>query len=97
MPVQSIDRLAPFDGYAKITMISPRPLLMIAGTDADIRYFSEEAIAKASEPKELFLIEGATHVGLYDRDEQVTPAVAKLTEFFNTNLAAHETTATAAE
>ncbi|MGO9977553.1 MAG: hypothetical protein ACLP01_33125 [Solirubrobacteraceae bacterium] len=69
-------------------MNSARPLLMIAGTDADTRYISEEAIAKAAEPKELFLIEGATYIGLYDRDEQVTPAVAKLTEFFHEHLAA---------
>lgn len=84
--VQSMDRIAQYDAFAKIDMISPRPLLMIAGSEADTRYFSEEAIAKAAEPKELFIIDGATHVGLYDLDAEVTPAVAKLTEFFNANL-----------
>ena len=84
--VQSIDRIAQFDAFAKIDMISPRPLLMIAGSDADTRYFSEEAIEQAAEPKELFIIDGATHVGLYDVHEQVTPAVAKLTVFFGVNL-----------
>jgi uncharacterized protein len=86
--VQSMDRIAQFDAYAKIDMISPRPLLMIAGSEADTRYFSEEAISKAAEPKELFVIEGGTHIRLHDLDEYVTPAVAKLTEFFGHYLAA---------
>ncbi|MGD9695368.1 MAG: alpha/beta hydrolase [Thermoleophilia bacterium] len=84
--VQSMDRIAQFDAYAKIAMISPRPLLMIAGSEADTRYFSEEAIARAAEPKELLIVDGATHIGLYDLDEYVTPAVAKLTEFFGRSL-----------
>ncbi|MEV0685540.1 alpha/beta hydrolase [Nocardia sp. NPDC050378] len=86
-PLQSIDRIAQFDAYAKIAMISPRPLLMIVGSKADTAYFSEEAIAKAAEPKELFVVDGATHVDLYDLDEYVTPAVDKLDEFFGKGLA----------
>ncbi|MGM7648728.1 alpha/beta hydrolase [Nocardia sp. JW2] len=86
-PLQSIDRIAQFDAYAKIAMISPRPLLMIVGSKADTAYFSEEAIAKAAEPKELFVVDGATHVDLYDLDQYVTPAVDKLDEFFGKGLA----------
>lgn len=86
-PLQSIDRIAQFDAYAKIAMISPRPLLMIVGSKADTAYFSEEAIAKAAEPKELFVVDGATHVDLYDLDQYVTPAVGKLDEFFGKGLA----------
>ncbi|GAB4060956.1 hypothetical protein GCM10028775_78730 [Catellatospora paridis] len=55
-------------------LISPRPLLMIAGTKADTKYFSEQAYAQAKEPKELYLIDGATHIDLYDKPEYVTPA-----------------------
>ena len=36
----------------------------------------------ASEPKELYEIPGATHVSLYDIDEDVDRAVAKMDEFF---------------
>jgi fermentation-respiration switch protein FrsA (DUF1100 family) len=49
--------------------------------------FSREAIEKAAEPKNLFVIDGATHIDLYDKDEYVTPAVAKLAEFFGKHLA----------
>ena len=37
---------------------------------------------KASEPKELYIIEGATHVSLYDIDKDVSQAVNKMDEFF---------------
>lgn len=55
--------------------------------EAETAYFSREAIERAAEPKELFVIDGATHIDLYDRDEYVTPAVARLTEFFGKHLA----------
>ncbi|MFI0822518.1 alpha/beta hydrolase [Streptomyces sp. NPDC021098] len=86
-PVRSLDQIIQYDSYALIHLISPRPLLMIIGSDANTAYISREAIEKAAEPKELFVIDGATHISLYDKDEHVTPAVAKLTAFFATHLA----------
>ncbi|MGW1882495.1 alpha/beta hydrolase [Streptomyces sp. NPDC001970] len=86
--LRSIDRLAQYDSYAMIEFISPRPLLMITGSRADTGYFSREAVEKANEPKELFVVDGATHVDLDDKDEYVTPAVAKLSDFFGERLAA---------
>ena len=41
-------------------------------------------------PKELFVVEGATHIDLYDRPQFVTPAVAKLTAFFSQHLSTGE-------
>ncbi|MEU5629760.1 alpha/beta hydrolase [Streptomyces tendae] len=82
--LRSVDQLAQYDSYAMIRLIAPRPLLMIVGSEAETAYFSREAVEQAAEPKELFLIDGATHIDLYDRDEHVAPAVAKLTEFFAT-------------
>jgi hypothetical protein len=37
----------------------------------------------ASEPKELFVVDGATHVSLYDIDKDVDRAVDKMVEFFS--------------
>ncbi|MFJ9560495.1 alpha/beta hydrolase [Streptomyces fuscichromogenes] len=85
--LRSVDQLAQYDSYAMIRLISPRPLLMIAGSEAESAYFSREAIEQAAEPRELVVIDGATHIDLYDKDEHVTPAVAKLTEFFGRHLA----------
>lgn len=77
----SIISIATYSSFDHIDLISPRPLLMIAGTAADTRYFSEQAIAAAREPKELYFIDGATHIDLYDKPEYVDPAVEKLAEF----------------
>jgi fermentation-respiration switch protein FrsA (DUF1100 family) len=88
-----LDVFAHFAAFAHQDWISPRPLLMIVGSDADTRPHSDAAIAKAKEPKELFVIDGASHFDLYDKEEYVTPAVAKLTEFFGKALAAGNTPA----
>jgi fermentation-respiration switch protein FrsA (DUF1100 family) len=82
-PVRSMDLIVNYSSYAFIDLISPRPLLMIAGTEADSLYFSEEAIARAKEPKELYLVKGQTHVSLYDN---VDGHVPKLIDFFEKSL-----------
>jgi uncharacterized protein len=46
----------------------------------------QEVQKKAKEPKELFVVDGATHIDLYDKSQFVTPAVAKLTAFFSQHL-----------
>ena len=84
----SIDKMATFDAFAFVPLVGPRPLLMIVGTTAVTSWMSIEAFQKATGPKEVHWIDGASHVDLYDKNEFVTPAVAKLTEFYKTNLAA---------
>lgn len=75
----------PFD---QVETISPRPILMIVGEKADTRFWSDEVYAKAQEPKELFVVDGATHMDMYDKPQFVGPAVVKLTAFFGKALGA---------
>jgi hypothetical protein len=82
----SIDRMAEFSASDFVDLISPRPVLMIAGTEAVTLWITEEAYNKANEPKEKFLIDGASHVALYDKEEYVSQAFNKLDEFFRKNL-----------
>ncbi|KAH8703012.1 Alpha/Beta hydrolase protein [Talaromyces proteolyticus] len=82
-PLRSTDLLANFDAFAFNHLISPRPLLMIAGSDADTKYFSEIAIEKAKEPKELFVVPGKTHIALYDDSSVVLP---KLVDFYSKSI-----------
>ncbi|KAL1856652.1 hypothetical protein Plec18167_007224 [Paecilomyces lecythidis] len=73
-----------FYPFEDIETISPRPLLFISGDQAHSREFSEEAYARAAEPKELLWIPGAGHVDLYDRVDLIP--FGRLTQFFQTNL-----------
>jgi len=48
---------------------------------------SSGAGRKAKEPKELHVIEGATHIDMYDRAQFVAPTVGQLADFFGRHLA----------
>ena len=64
--------------------ISPRPILLIVGDRAHSKFFSENVYAAASEPKELFVVEDAEHIDLYDRTDRIP--FDKLESFFKENL-----------
>lgn len=86
MALQSLDRLCAFDAFQYIDTVSPRPILLIVGSEADTKFFSQDAYERANEPKELYVVEGAIHVDLYDKPEFVPQVVKKLTEFFDKNI-----------
>lgn len=73
-----------FPMYANIEMISPRPILLIAGENAHSRYYSEDVYKLALEPKELLIIPNADHVDLYDNLNKIP--FDKITAFFQQNL-----------
>lgn len=64
------------------------PLLMMAGSQADTRYMTEDAFPKATsaKDKELFLIEGARHIETYWVPKYVELAMGKLTPFYAKHL-----------
>lgn len=65
-----------------------QPLLMIAGSKADTKYMTDEAFGKAThaKDKELFLIDGATHIQTYWKPEYVSQSMGKLKSFYQKNL-----------
>jgi fermentation-respiration switch protein FrsA (DUF1100 family) len=73
-----------FPMYAHIEMISPRPILLVAGENAHSRYYSEDVYKMASEPKQLLIVPGADHVDLYDRMDKIP--FDKLAAFFTKHL-----------
>jgi hypothetical protein len=73
-----------FPMYANIEMISPRPILLVAGENAHSRYYSEDVYKAASDPKELMIVPDADHVDLYDQRDKIP--FDKITEFFGTHL-----------
>ena len=79
MPPISYDQMLPYDSFNFQLIISPRPLLMIAGDKAQSMHYSETAIKIAKEPKELFIIPGKNHFDLYD---DLTATGPKIVDFF---------------
>lgn len=83
----SLMDLMTWDATDGIELIN-QPLLMMAGSKADTKYMTDEAFPKAinAKSKELFLIDGATHIQTYWKPEYVSQAVNKLVKFYQTNL-----------
>lgn len=83
----SLMDLMTWDATDGIEMIN-QPLLMMAGSKADTKYMTDEAFPKAknAKNKELFLIDGATHIETYWKKEYVAKAVNKLVDFYHQNL-----------
>jgi fermentation-respiration switch protein FrsA (DUF1100 family) len=88
--------MAFFDAFRFVSLIGPRPLLMIAGREAVTSWMSIQAFQHATGPKELHWIDGASHADLYDKEQYVGPAVTRLAGFFTKNLASGTTPAGAA-
>ena len=60
-------------------------VLMIHGEKAHSRYFSEDVFKKLTgDNKELYIVEGANHVDLYDQKDKIP--FDKIENFFKTNL-----------
>ncbi len=85
--MSSLMDLMTWDATDQIELIN-QPLLMIAGSKADTKYMTDEAFEKVTnaKSKELFLIDGATHIQTYWKPEYVEQAVNKLVNFYQTNL-----------
>lgn len=83
----SLMDLMAWDATDQIELIN-QPLLMIAGSKADTKYMTDEAFKKANnaKDKELFLIDGATHIQTYWKPEYVSQIVNKLLSFYQINL-----------
>lgn len=81
--MSSIIDLVAFDASTNMRLID-QPLLMIAGSKADSYYMTDSAYKAANDTttKELFLIEGATHIETYYVPTYVDQAVGKLRSFF---------------
>lgn len=85
--VRSNMDLFTFDAADNMPLIN-QPLLMIAGSEADTLYMTKDAFNKASgtQNKELFLVDGATHIQTYYVPEYVQEIAAKLDSFYDKNL-----------
>jgi fermentation-respiration switch protein FrsA (DUF1100 family) len=78
--------MATFDAFALVPLLGQRPLLSIVGTRAATSWMSVETFQKAVDSKEIFWLDGASHLDLYGKQQYLDPAIDKLTDFFHDNL-----------
>lgn len=69
-----------YDLLSHIDEIAPRPILFLVGDRAHSKSFSEKVYKEAAEPKEIYTVEDAEHIDLYDRTDRIP--FDKLEEFF---------------
>ncbi|MDR6846262.1 alpha/beta hydrolase [Flavobacterium granuli] len=82
----SLDKMMAFDAYANIETLLTQPILIIVGSNAGSRWQGEEVYKRATSPKELKVIQGATHMDLYDIPKYVNQVATTMTTFFGKNL-----------
>jgi hypothetical protein len=78
----SMDRMFAYSAFAQIPKYLTQPLLLIAGSKADTKIFSDQAYALSNGPKEYLVVDGATHIALYDVPEYVDQAIGAMVKFF---------------
>lgn len=84
---RSLDRVIAFSAFDRIGTLLTQPMLLVVGGNADTKRFSQLAVERAaSKDKELFEVEGATHVSLYDIEKDVSRAADKIGRFFASHL-----------
>lgn len=84
---RSLTQIITYDAYNKAEAFFTQPLLAIAGSNAGSKWMSEDLINRAaSTDKQLYVVEGANHMSLYDKLNFVDETVAQLVPFFSTKL-----------
>lgn len=68
-----------YDSFRFQLLISPLPLLMVAGEMAQTLHFSKTAVEAARELKEFFVVKGKNHFDIYD---DLTKFGLKVVKFF---------------
>ena len=81
MLLTSLSCLMSFTGFDQVEAVLTQPLMIIAGSEAGSLWHSQELHAKAPGLKELIIVDGATHMDLYD-GPGAADAASKLVPFF---------------
>jgi len=60
---------------------------IVAGSNAGTRWMSEDLYRRAaSQDKDLLIVEGGTHIAMYDQPALVYAAMGRLAPFYHTHL-----------
>lgn len=82
----SVDKVMAFNAFDNLDNLLTQPALIIVGSNAGSRWQGELAYSMIQSQKELVVIDGATHMDLYDIPKYVTQVVSEMKGFFGKNL-----------
>jgi hypothetical protein len=83
VPVHSLAKLIAYDAFHLADQLLTQPLRIVAGSEAGSRWFSEDAFKRAgSRDKSLHIVEGATHIAMYDTPGYMQQALAHLVPLY---------------
>ena len=84
---RNLTQIITYDAYNKAEAFLTQPVLAVVGSKAVSRWMSDNLIARAaSKDKNLYAVEGADHMDLYDVPKYVDEAVSQLAPFFKAKL-----------
>ncbi|MFS4470302.1 alpha/beta hydrolase [Chryseobacterium sp. T20] len=85
--LRSLTQIITYDAYNKAESFFTQPLLAIVGSVAGSAWMSDDLLnIAATADKKKYIIEGANHMSLYDRENNVNEAVDQLVTFFSEKL-----------
>lgn len=82
----SLDKVHAFSAFDGVASFLTQPALFITGSRAGSQWHSQDAYRLAKGDKDLFIVDGATHMTLYDGKEHVAQAVGRMAPFFKRTL-----------
>lgn len=84
---RSLTQIITYDAYNKAEAFFTQPLLVVVGSAAGSKWMSEDLMQRAaSADKQLYTVDGANHMSLYDRLSFVDEALGQLAPFFTEKL-----------
>ncbi|WP_121395189.1 alpha/beta hydrolase [Pseudomonas aeruginosa] len=87
MPARSLAQLVTYDAFSNVELFLTQPMQIVAGSIAGTRWMSEDLFRRAaSKDKNLLIVEGGTHMAMYDQPAMVDAAMDKLAPFYKKHL-----------
>ena len=84
---RNLMQIVTYDAYHKAEAFLTQPILAVAGSNAGSKWMSDDLIERAaSKDKQVYVVNGADHMDLYDVPKYVHEAVSQLAPFFNARL-----------
>lgn len=95
---RSLTQIITYDAFHKAEAFLTQPLQVVVGSVAGSKWMSDDLMARAaSTDKNMYIVEGANHMDMYDGEGEVAEAVSVLAPFFKRTIHSVTADAVAAE